>query len=79
MGYIKTKYLALTSTSHGVGLKKVFYKNFISTRPYIYIDVEPIKLIIDETRIKSTKEGLKYFNLTGVIVTKKDFSSFILI
>jgi len=30
-----------------------------------HIDVDPIKLVIDEMRIKATKEGFKYFNLGG--------------
>lgn len=35
-------------------------------------DVDPIKLIIDEMRIKATKEGFKYLNLGGGKGSKED-------
>ena len=37
-----------------------------------HYDLNPIKLIIDEMRIKSTKEGFKYFNLGGGIGNEED-------
>lgn len=37
-----------------------------------HFDLNPIKLIIDEMRIKSTEEGFKYFNLGGGLGSKED-------
>jgi lipid II:glycine glycyltransferase (peptidoglycan interpeptide bridge formation enzyme) len=37
-----------------------------------YFDLNPIKLIIDEMRIRSTNEGYKYFNLGGGKDSKED-------
>ncbi|WP_296317555.1 peptidoglycan bridge formation glycyltransferase FemA/FemB family protein [Winogradskyella sp. UBA3174] len=37
-----------------------------------YMDLNPIKLIIDDMRIKSTKEGYKYLNLGGGKGSKED-------
>ncbi len=37
-----------------------------------HFELNPIKLIIDEMRIKSTKEGYKYFNLGGGLGSRED-------
>ncbi|WP_297695294.1 GNAT family N-acetyltransferase [uncultured Eudoraea sp.] len=37
-----------------------------------YLDLNPIKLLIDEMRIRGTKEKFKYFNLGGGVGSKED-------
>ncbi|WP_420600859.1 GNAT family N-acetyltransferase [Flagellimonas sp.] len=37
-----------------------------------YLFLNPVKLMIDEMRIKATKEGFTYFNLGGGVNTKED-------
>ena len=37
-----------------------------------YLDLNPVKLLIDEMRIRGTKEKISYFNLGGGIGSKED-------
>lgn len=37
-----------------------------------YLDLNPVKLLIDEMRIRGTKENFKYFNLGGGVGSRQD-------
>lgn len=52
--------------------KNKFVQYHLSGTSERYLDLNPIKLLIDEMRIKGTEENYSYFNLGGGVGSKED-------
>ncbi|WP_282163342.1 GNAT family N-acetyltransferase [Ulvibacterium marinum] len=52
--------------------KDAFVQYHLSGTSERYLDLNPVKLLIDEMRIRGTKENYSYFNLGGGLGSKED-------